>query len=160
MEKDLVLKKRKVYVPKYKKFRAEIIQLHHDVLAARHRERWKMMELVIRNYWWIGVTKDIEKYMDRCDMCQRMKNWMEAPEEKLMTNKIPEKPWLYLTVDFITKFPLVAGKDAILVVFNKLSKMTHLIMTTEETLVEGLVWLSRDNVWKLHELPKTVILDR
>ena len=160
MEKDLVLKKRKVYIPKYKELRAEIIQLHHDVLAARHRERWKMMELVIRNYWWIGVTKDIEKYMDRCDMCQRMKNWMEAPEEKLMTNKIPEKPWLYLTVDFITKFPLVAGKDAILVVFNKLSKMTHLIMTTEETLVEGLVWLSRDNVWKLHELPKTVILDR
>ena len=98
--------------------------------------------------------------MDRCDMCQRMKNWMEAPEEKLMLNKIPEKPWLYLTVDFITKLPLVAEKDAILVVFNKLSKMTHLIMTTEETLVEGLVWLSRDNVWKLHGLPKTVILDR
>ena len=160
MEEDLVLKKRKVYVPKYKELRAEIIQLHHDMLAARHRERWKMMELVIRNYWWIGVTKDIEKYMDRCDMCQRMKNWMEAPEEKLMLNKIPEKPWLYLTVDFITKLPLVAGKDAILVVFNKLSKITHLIMTTEETLVEGLVWLSRDNVWKLHGLPKTVILDR
>jgi len=160
MEEDLVLKKRKVYVPKYKELRAEIIQLHYDVLAARYRERWKMMELVIRNYWWIGVTKDIEKYMDRCDICQRMKNWMEAPEEKLMTNKIPEKPWLYLTVDFITKLPLVAGKDAILVVFNKLSKITHLIMTTEETLAEGLVWLSRDNVWKLHGLPKTVILDR
>ena len=160
MKEDLVLKKRKVYIPKYKELRAEIIQLYHDVLAVRHRERWKMMELVIRNYWWIGVTKDIEKYMDKCDICQRMKNWMEAPEEKLMTNKIPEKPWLYLTVDFITKLPLVAGKDAILVVFNKLSKMTHLIMTTEETLVEGLVWLSRDNVWKLHGLPKTVILDR
>ena len=160
MKEDLVLKKRKVYIPKYKELRAEIIQLYHDVLAVRHRERWKMMELVIRNYWWIGVTKDIEKYMDKCDICQRMKNWMEVPEEKLMTNKIPEKPWLYLTVDFITKLPLVAGKDAILVVFNKLSKITHLIMTTEETLVEGLVWLSRDNVWKLHGLPKTVILDR
>jgi len=81
-----------VYVPKDKELRAEIIQLHYDVLAVRHGERWKMMELVIRNYWWLGVTKDIGKYMDRCDMCQRMKNWMETPEGKLMTNKIPEKP--------------------------------------------------------------------
>ena len=105
-----------------------------------------MMELVIRNYWWLGVTKDIGKYMDGYNICQRMKNWMGVPGGKLITNKIPQKPWLYLIVDFITKLLLVAGKDTILVVFNKLSKITYLVMTTEETLVEELVWLFRDNV--------------
>ena len=45
-----------------------------------------------------------------------MKNRMEEIAEKLKLSKVPRKPWTYLTVDFITKLPVVAGKDAILVV--------------------------------------------
>jgi len=26
----------------------------------RHRERWKTIELVMRNDWWPGVKKDVE----------------------------------------------------------------------------------------------------
>jgi len=68
--------------------------------------------------------KDIEKYMKRCDFYQRMKNKMEAPAEKLMTNEVPEKLWTHLIVDFITKLPLVVEKDTILVICNRLLKMT------------------------------------
>jgi len=63
-------------------------------------------------------------------------------------------------VDFITKLQLVAGKDAILVVCNRLSKITHFVATIEETLAEGLARLFRDNVWKLHGLSESVVLDR
>jgi len=51
IEEDLVLKEGKIYILRDKELRVEIIQLHHDVLAAGHRGRWKTMELVIRNYW-------------------------------------------------------------------------------------------------------------
>ena len=51
IEEDLVLKEGKVYVPKDEELRAEVIQLHHDVLAAGHGGRWKTVELVTRNYW-------------------------------------------------------------------------------------------------------------
>ena len=63
-------------------------------------------------------------------------------------------------VDFITKLPVVAGKDAILVVCNQLSKITYFMATTEGISAEGLVRLFRDNVWKLHGLPESVVLDR
>ena len=36
---DLILKKKKVYIPKNEKLRVEIIQLHHDVLIVRHERR-------------------------------------------------------------------------------------------------------------------------
>ena len=39
IERDLVLKKRKVYVLKDEVLRVEIIWLHHDVLVARYREK-------------------------------------------------------------------------------------------------------------------------
>jgi len=50
IEEELVLKKRKVYMLKNEKLRMEIIQLYHDILEAEHRGRWKMTELVMRNY--------------------------------------------------------------------------------------------------------------
>ena len=114
----------------------------------------------MRNYWWPGVTKDIGKYVDGCDICQRMKNWTEVPAEKLKLSETPEKPQIYLIVDFIIKLLLVVEKDVILVVCNRLLKMTHFVATTEETLVKELVRLFRDNMWKLYRLPESVVLDR
>ena len=63
-------------------------------------------------------------------------------------------------MDFITKLLIVAGKDAILVVYDQLSKIAHFVATTEETSAEGLARLFRNNVWKLHRLPESVVLDR
>ena len=89
-----------------------------------------------------------------------MKNRTERPVGKLKLSKVPEKLWTYLIVDFITKLPLVARKDVILVVCNRLFKMIYFMVTTEETSAEELMRLFRDNVWKLHGLPKSIVLDR
>ena len=45
--------------------------------------------------------------------------------EKLMANEVLKKLWTYLTVDFITKLLIVAEKDAILVVCNRLLKISR-----------------------------------
>ena len=85
---------------------------------------------------------------------------MEEVVGKLKLSKVPEKLWTHLTVDFIMKLPVVARKDVILVVCNRLSKIVHFVATTEGTSVEGLVRLFRDNMWKLHRLPESVVSDR
>ena len=98
--------------------------------------------------------------MEEYDLYQRIKNRMEEIVGKLKLSKVPEKPWTHLMVDFITKLPVVARKDTILVVCDWLSKMMHFVATTERMSVEGLVRLFRDNVWKLHGLPESVVSDR
>ena len=119
-----------------------------------------MVELVTRNYWWLGVTRDVGRYVKEYNLCQRMKNRTEELAEKLKLSEVPEKPWIHLTVDFITKLPVVAGKDAILVVYNRLSKITYFVATIERTTAEELVRLFRDNLWKLHRLLESVVSDR
>jgi len=118
-----MLKKRKVYVLRNEELRMEIIWLHHDILT--DNRIWRKIEdnkvsnkelLVARS------TKDVGKYVEEYDACQRMKNRTEALTEKLMANEVLEKLWMHLTVDFITKLLLVAGKNTILVVCNMLSK--------------------------------------
>ena len=61
-----------------------------------------------------------------------MKNRTEEVAGKLKLEEVPEKPWTHISVDFITKLLIVAGKDAILVVCNRLSKIIHFIATMEE----------------------------
>jgi len=59
-EDGLMLKDRKVYVPKDEKLRAEVIRLHHDMPVREHGRQWKMAELVTRNFWWSGVTREVK----------------------------------------------------------------------------------------------------
>ena len=89
-----------------------------------------------------------------------MKNRTEELVGKLKLSEVPQKTWTYLTVNFITKLPVVAGKDTILVVCDRLSKMTYFVATTEGMSAEGLARLFQDNVWKLHELPESIVSDR
>ena len=160
IERDLVLKKKKVYILKNEALRVEIIQLHHDILVAEHVGKWKVTELVTKNYWQPEVMRDMGKYVEGCDKYQRIKNRMEVLMGKLKLSKVLEKQWTYLMVDFITKLPLVAGKDAILVVCNRLSKITHFVITTKETPAKELVRLFRNNIWKLHRLLESIVSDK
>jgi len=116
--------------------------------------------LVTRNYWWPGVTKDMERYVEECDLYQWMKNRTEKIAGKLKLGEVLEKSWTHISVDFIIKLPIVAGKDAILVVCNRLSKITHFVAMIERTIAEGLARLFRNNVWRLYGLLESVVSDR
>ena len=76
---------------------------------------------------------------------------MEALAEKLKFSEVPEKPWTHLMVNFITKLLLVVEKDTILVVCNKLLKMTYFVVTTK-----GLIQL----LWKLYGLLESIVSDK
>ena len=85
---------------------------------------------------------------------------MEEVAGKLKLEEVLEKLWTYILVDFITKLLVVAGKDAILVVYDRLSKIMHFVATTEGTTVKELARLFRDNIQRLHRLPESIVLDR
>ena len=64
------------------------------------------MELVTRNYWWPGVTKEVKQYVKGYDQYQKMKNRKEKSVGKLRPNKVPEKLWQHILVDFIIRLPI------------------------------------------------------
>jgi len=106
------------------------------------------------------VTIEMKQYMEGCNLYQRNKNRTEPPVGKLMPNKVLDKSWAYITVDFIVKLLLSRGYDSILVVCNQLTKIAHFIPMTEKMPAEGLAVLFQDHVWKLHGLPESIISDQ
>ena len=59
-----MLKEKKIYILKNKSLRLKIIWLYHDTLITKHRGQWKMVELVIRNYRWPEVVKEMNQYVE------------------------------------------------------------------------------------------------
>jgi len=48
---SIMYKEGKVYVPKNKVLRVEIIRLYHNILVEKYRGHWKTIELNTRNFW-------------------------------------------------------------------------------------------------------------
>ena len=65
----IIYKERKVYVSKDNLLRAEIIRLYYNTSVGEHGGQEKTVELVTRNFWWLGVTKEVKRYMEECNSC-------------------------------------------------------------------------------------------
>ena len=60
--------------------------------SLRKTSHLTIMELVIRNYQWLKVTKYVEKYVDRYNIYQRMKNKIKVLVRKSIENEVLKKP--------------------------------------------------------------------
>jgi len=66
-----------------------------------------------------------------------------------------------VSMDLIVKLPTTAdGHDSILVFVDRLSKIVHLVPTTESLNARSFAALFVNNVVRLHGLPATLISDR
>jgi len=49
-----------------KDLQLEILQQTHDTPVGGHPGQAKTRELITRNYWWSGLTQNVNKYVDGC----------------------------------------------------------------------------------------------
>ena len=149
-----------VYVPQDESLHTEIIRSSHDTPAAGHPGKAATYELVTRNFWWPNMRNTIDRYVRNCHTCTRIKPVRHAPYGFLKPLQVPQKRWDSLSMDFIVKLPNSEGFDAIYVVVDRLTKMAHFIATTSDVDAEGTARLFRDNVFRLHGLPRSIVSDR
>jgi len=84
----------------------------------------------------------------------------QAPVGELHSLQIPDSQWDTLSVDLAMELPLSSGHDAVMTVVELVSKRVHFIPMHMTVTAEGAARLFLHQVWKLHGLPKCVVLDR
>jgi hypothetical protein len=73
--------------------------------------------------------KDTTDYLAKCLECQQVKVEHQHPTGLLQPLPIPEWKWETISMDFITGLPKTTKQnDAIMVVVDKLSKVSHFIL--------------------------------
>ncbi len=60
----------RIYVPRDHTLWGEIIAQSHDHIMARHPGIEKTKELVLQEFWWPKMKKDVEAYVQACETCQ------------------------------------------------------------------------------------------
>ncbi|SJL16681.1 uncharacterized protein ARMOST_20210 [Armillaria ostoyae] len=132
----------------------------HDHITAGHPGIAKTKELVLCEYWWPKMNKDVEAYVKGCETCQRTKSSNQAKAAPLHPNTIPTEPWTHITVDMITGLPDSNGYDALLVVVDRFSKAIIPVTCNKDLSAEGWAQILRDHVYARHGMPQVVISDR
>ena len=53
--------------------KTKMLCLHHDDFLIKHFEIKKTCSLLQRKFYWLRMLKNIKKYIQNCNVCQRMK---------------------------------------------------------------------------------------
>jgi hypothetical protein len=125
-QKGLLRYNGSVYIPQVKAVRDEIIRTNRDDPQGGHFGRARTTDALCRKYYWRGMVKDIRKYVQTCDICQRNKIHRHKEYGLLEPLPTPSRPFETITLDFVTGLPpsMWRGKvyDAILVIVDAYTK--------------------------------------
>jgi hypothetical protein len=148
-------------IPHDASLRRQIIAEHHGPVYSGHFGTKKTAQSLLRHVWWPRLQADVQAFVKNCDACQRHKASTQKPAGLLQSLPIPSRKWESVGMDFIVALPCTeAGHDAIMVVIDRLSKLTHLIPTVTDATAPVVAELFVNHVVKLHGMPDTIVSDR
>jgi len=159
-EDEVVYMEGRIYIPNNKDIKKEILKEHHDPADIGHPGQHRMQELIKRTYWWPGLKEDVKKYVQGCVKCQQNKVQYQKRADKLHLLEIPEGPWQDISINIIGPLPRSNEMDAILVIVDCFTKMIRLKAMTTNISSEEVTKIYRDEIWKIHRIPKMILSDR
>ena len=97
---------------------------------------------------------------DRCITCRQAKSRV-MPHGLYTPLLVPMEPWVDISMDFILGLPRSKkGRDFIVVVVDRFSKMTHFIICHKTDDAINIADLFFREVIRLHGLPSSIVSDR
>jgi hypothetical protein len=148
-------------VPNDKRLKTHILREHHDIDTAGHLGIDKTTEAIMRNFYWPKMGKEIKRYIQTCDTCQRNKASNQSPAGLLQPLPIPGKRWEEITMDFIVQLPLTRQEhDAIVVFVDRLSKRAHFQPMHTSATAPEVAKIFFTTIFRNHGLPKAIVSDR
>jgi hypothetical protein len=114
-------------VPKFS-LREKVLVEQHNL---GHFGKDKNLELLQSDFFWLGMTRDVERHVQRCHACQKGKGTATNAGLHLPL-PVPTRPWMYISMDFVLGLPPTQrNNDSIMVVDDRFSKMAHFTLSEE-----------------------------
>jgi Integrase zinc binding domain len=92
-EEGVLFFNEKMLVPHVKDLRERVISQHHDTPITSHTGINGTIQQISRNYWWLTIRKDVQTYIQGCEVCQRTKTRTQAKAAPLIPHEIPDINW-------------------------------------------------------------------
>ena len=158
-EDNMLLYNGRIMVPDNEQLKRNLVSNFHDSPMAGHPGQNRTLELTSRRYYWPGMKSWIQKFVETCEVCQRVRS-APAQEIPIMPLEVPNRPFHTISYDMIVKLPPSKGFDSILVVVDSFSKFGHFIPCKESMGAKEIAEIFLRDVWKLHGTPEKTVSDR
>ena len=136
---------------------SKVAAMVHDTFIGGHAAVDRTLFACKRRFYWRGMRKTIEKYIDKCTICKLHKG-RPHPRQPLRKYPLPDKPFDTISMDLIGPLKITSnGNKYILVVTDFLTRYVSvkpLVDKSANAVAEGL-W----EVWCEHGAPGTMYSD-
>ena len=120
----------------------------------------KTLAALKENFYWPRMSKQVKRFVQACTVCHRAKS-RSSPNGLYTPLPIPLGPWEDVSMDFVVGLPMSKrGKDSIMVVVDRFSKMAHFITCRTTNNASEIATLFHENIVRLHGIPRSIVSDR
>lgn len=110
--------------------RKKLLTWVHACRFAGHSNVTKTLKFLQKSYWWPAMKSHVQEFIVSCIQCTQHKTDRQTPAGSLKLLPLPSRPWMHISIDFITDLPVSQGHNAIWVVVDRFSKMAHFVPLT------------------------------
>ena len=148
-------------VPQLTELREEILKEFHCSRFSVHLDGTKMYQDLRCHYYWSGIKRHVGDFVRRCLTCQQVKAEHQKAAGLLQPLKVAEWKWEHVKMDFVTHLPRTQQKhDAVWVIVDRLTKLTHFLVVRMTFALERLCWLYIREIVRLHGVPLSIVSNR
>ncbi|KAK8916726.1 hypothetical protein KSP39_PZI022713 [Platanthera zijinensis] len=160
LQNDRLFYHGRVVIPAHSAWRTVMMHEFQSSPTGGHAGVLRTLQRARANVFWKGMRRDIQEFVQTCEVCQRQKYETTSPAGLLTPLEIPHQIWDTVSMDFIDGLPKSQGKTVILVVVDKLSKYGHFLALSHPYTAESVATLFVREVVRLHGVPRAIISDR
>ncbi|GJV06154.1 putative mitochondrial protein [Tanacetum coccineum] len=156
MDGQRLLYKGRLVIPRHSPWIPKLFHEFHNSVVGGHSGALKTQRRMAKEVYWVGMKKDVEKLVAKCDICQRQKYSTMAPNGLLQPLNLPTRVWAEITMDFIDGLPKSEGYTVILVVVDRLSKYAHFVPLRHPYTAKTVAAAFLREVVRLHGIPESI----
>ncbi len=141
----------------------KLLKKIHDQSFISHSDNWRTIDLVQRFYYWSDHRATIKRYIWNYHACQRSKTSKDSINELLHSLSISQKRWKDIAMNFITELFLLKDYNIICTIICHFIKKRHYVFChweDNDISVEEMIWIMLWNVYQLHDLSSSIVLNR
>ena len=162
---DVVHYNSKIYILQNSALCNAVISQFYDDVFADHFRKSKTAELMHQFYDWSDAVQNVQCYCHNCVECQKVKSAHHKSYRLLNSLSVLTVLWHTVTMNFITDLSLSSIYrstiwDSILVVINKLIKITHYISVQKTMSVTDFIEVFIRDIIKHYSVSEVLVTDR
>ncbi len=158
---DVLFKKDLLWVSE--NMHTKLLQKIHDQSFISHLDNRRTVNLVQRFYYWSNHWVMIKWYIWNCHAYQRSKASRNSINELHHSLLISQKRWKDIVMNFITELSLSEEYNVICTIICCFIKENHYVLChweNDDISVEETVWIMLWNIYWLHDLSSSIVLNR